>query len=143
MSNLLNRITINDIINYSNSLDSDIYCKPGDYIQLDTMEFNVFGLLTTSRTELLFSFPVFKSLKYINNISFTTLGVIARISDGGYLFENKYYATYLDLNKITLVWSKSAKTITVHYIDSSAFLRHKNNQVLDVVITTGTRLNFS
>ena len=84
MANIIDNVTIMDLINNSNDYHNELYFKPGEV--WTAPEMIIPAHVTTSRTQLQFSIVFPKSLKYITSWTVTHCGVYARRPAGGYLF---------------------------------------------------------
>ena len=96
------------------NVDKALYYLPGDSYNLGDV--NYCGALTSAQTLLFFTVPVYKSLKYINNIVCTALSVSARKPSGGYV--------------ISINWDALA--------NATINISRRNEYFLDIRITKGS-----
>lgn len=75
------------IVNAINKLSGSLSYSPGDNVEIDNTngESTFSGFVTNGQRTLIFTIPVLKSLKNINNITVVSANIYCRVPSGGYL----------------------------------------------------------
>lgn len=132
----------------SDNLDFATSYHPGDTITVgstdqaaitNSIHFTAAGMYTSSRTMIVFTVPVFKSLKHINSISITDSCIYIRHVTGGYL---KSAETVQQGTKEVNIGKVGDNLITIEMVKASAWNANVPNNT-PVSVSGGITFSFS
>lgn len=109
-------------------LIGNMFYKPGDDVALNSLV--AFGILTTSKTQMMLTIPVAKSLENIQTAQLVDASGLIR-QDGKYLINSDGTAFNFTQSRAALMVLKNSNTIRLTYTFSGA-LDAINNDLLSV-----------
>ena len=110
-----------------------MFYKPGDDVEVSSLV--AFGVLTTSKTQMMLTIPVAKSLENIQTAQLVNASGLIR-QGGKYLINSDGTAFNFTQSRATLMILKNSNTIRLTYTFSSA-LDAMNNDLLSVQFYSG------
>jgi len=125
---------------------SDLCYKPNDVIEFSSNQYlNCPGMLTSSRTNIHFTFQTDKSLKNINSFQLETLRLNVRGSYGGYIGTNSYvsggYDFFNDPRMSFVIQKVGERNIGIRIISTEVLGENNNIPVTVSLDTIKLKLN--